>query len=89
MSDSSCSRSCSRSSSSSSCSSSCSSSSGGTEGWFKVERQSLIDLGRGGDPLEILILICKESFFVWVGARPPQLDELALAIIPKDQVLKP
>lgn len=54
-----------------------------TGAWFQVDRQTLVDAGRGGELVSVLTLVCGKSFFVWVGSGgPPRLDELAVSLIP-------
>ncbi|KAL8442717.1 hypothetical protein Emed_007193 [Eimeria media] len=64
----------------------CPPSSSASSGCFKVDRLTLKELAKNGETLHAVTIVCRDSFFVWVGPNlNPRLEELAVAIAPNDK----
>ncbi|KAL8437899.1 hypothetical protein ACSSS7_000622 [Eimeria intestinalis] len=49
--------------------------------WFELDRLTLKHLAKNGEILHAVTVVCKDSFFVWIGPNlNPRLEELAVAI---------
>ncbi|KAL8270612.1 hypothetical protein Esti_005433 [Eimeria stiedai] len=54
--------------------------------WFELDKLTLTDLARNGEALHAVTVVCKDSFFVWVGPNlNPRLEELAVAMAPNGE----